>query len=374
VSSSDQTAEQVVTMTCPQCGQAVAATDQFCEACGAALDAATPVAVPAGVAAPDLDPVVTAPPARVHCTCGGEIDADGFCTTCGLRAPSERDHFSEQPAPDLAVVCDKGMVHPRNEDAAAVAIADHRRVLVVCDGVTSAIDSDIASLAAARAARDLLAAAPPASSTAPSAVVEHWTRQLTEATAAAQHAASVSDHVVAPGENPASTTFVAAVVDGPVLIAAWEGDSRCYWLPDAGIPLQVSTDDSWATEQIAGGTSREVAEADNRAHAITRWLGVDSPGGAPSTASVALDQPGWVLVCSDGLWNYCSPADDLRSLVGDRVADVGADPLAVASALCAWANEQGGHDNVTVALARLAAFVPASLPTSLPEREPTRST
>jgi hypothetical protein len=56
--------------------------------------------------------------------------------------------------------------------------------------------------------------------------------------------------------------------------------------------------------------------------------------------------------------------------VGDRVADVGADPLAVASALCTWANEQGGHDNVTVALARLAAFVPASLPVP----EPTRST
>jgi serine/threonine protein phosphatase PrpC len=81
---------------------------------------------------------------------------------------------------------------------------------------------------------------------------------------------------------------------------------------------------------------------------------------------VAVDQPGWVLVCSDGLWNYCSPADDLRSLVGDRVADVGADPLAVASSLCTWANEQGGHDNVTVALARLA--------TDLPVREPTRST
>src|SRR4029079_3181383 len=128
-----------------------------------------------------------------------------------LRAANERDHTTEQLSADVAAVCDRGRVHTRNEDAFALASSDGRVVLVVCDGVTSATDSDIASLAAARAARDLLAAAPPASSTAPSAVVERWTHHLTEATAAAQHASSVSDHVVAPGENPASTTFVAAV-------------------------------------------------------------------------------------------------------------------------------------------------------------------
>jgi serine/threonine protein phosphatase PrpC len=330
---------------CPECGQPVADGDQFCEACGARLAGGVPEPVS------EPEPVATGVAAR--CTCGGEIDADGFCTVCGLRAPKERDHFTEQPTPDLAMVCDKGIVHARNEDAAAIAAPGARRVIVVCDGVTSAIDSDIASLAAARAARDLLVAAPDASSTSTASVVEHWSQVLVDATAAAQQAAILPDAPLAKGENPPSTTFVAAVIDGPVLVAAWIGDSRCYWLPDDGIPLQVSTDDSWATEQIAHGTPREVAEADSRAHAITRWLGVDSPGGAPSTASVALQGPGWVLVCSDGLWNYCSSAADVRALVGDRVADVGADPLAVAGALCEWANQQGGHDNITAALARL---------------------
>jgi serine/threonine protein phosphatase PrpC len=200
-------------------------------------------------------------------------------------------------------------------------------------------------------------------------VVEHWTRQLSDATAAAQQAAAAADHTVGPSESPASTTYVAAVVDGSVLVTAWVGDSRCYWLPDDGATVQVSTDDSWASAQIAQGTPREVAEADTRAHAITRWLGVDSPGGEPSTASVALDRPGWVLVCSDGLWNYCSPAGELRSLVAAQVGDVGTDPLAVASALCAWANEQGGHDNVTVALARLAGSTPPE-PFESPEPDP----
>jgi serine/threonine protein phosphatase PrpC len=337
---------------CPHCGEAVGGADQFCESCGTPLrepDEMVAV-VPVGTTRPTPTPASLLPRS---CSCGGVVDPDGYCTTCGLRALSERDHFSEQPAPDVAFVCDKGIVHTRNEDAAAVSVSERRIVLVVCDGVTSATDSDIASLAAARAARDILAAAPDPDSVSPAAMVEHWTERHVEAAAAAQAGAADAAEGVAAGENPPSSTYVAAVVDGSLLVAAWVGDSRCYWLPDAGPAIQVSTDDSWATAQIAQGTPREVAEADPRAHAITRWLGIDNPGGVPSSTSIALDGPGWVLVCSDGLWNYCSPAANLRDLIAAQVATVGADPLAVASALCRWANDQGGHDNVTVALARL---------------------
>ncbi len=82
----------------------------------------------------------------------------------------------------------------------------------------------------------------------------------------------------------------------------------------------------------------------------------------PHTGVVALDQPGWVMLCSDGLWNYCSDPTELSALVESTVADrpgepAGApdravDPAALAEALVAWAVEQGGHDNITVALAR----------------------
>jgi serine/threonine protein phosphatase PrpC len=61
------------------------------------------------------------------------------------------------------------------------------------------------------------------------------------------------------------------------------------------------------------------------------------------------------MVCSDGLWNYCSEAEALRSLLHDtaaRLDDV--TPTTVAQALVDFANEQGGRDNITVALARLA--------------------
>ena len=98
---------------------------------------------------------------------------------------------------------------------------------------------------------------------------------------------------------------------------------------------------------------RDAAEADHRAHSITRWLGADAHDAVARCASMTLDGPGWVLVCSDGLWNYCSPAGELRALVAATASERGHDPVAVAQGLIDFANARGGHDNVTVALARI---------------------
>jgi serine/threonine protein phosphatase PrpC len=61
-------------------------------------------------------------------------------------------------------------------------------------------------------------------------------------------------------------------------------------------------------------------------------------------------------VCSDGLWNYCSDAAALRTLAYEHLTQTENDPLRASGALVDWANAQGGHDNITVALAR--AFAP----------------
>jgi serine/threonine protein phosphatase PrpC len=148
---------------------------------------------------------------------------------------------------------------------------------------------------------------------------------------------------------PSCTLVSAAWRDGQVVVG-WVGDSRAYWLPDDGPAEQLSVDDSWATEQIRAGVAREIAEADPKAHAITRWLGADSPDIDAETATTIATTPGWLLVCSDGLWNYCSAAADLHKLVAAQSTE----PLACAEALVQWANEQGGHDNITVTLARIA--------------------
>ncbi|MFC8921372.1 PP2C family serine/threonine-protein phosphatase [Cellulosimicrobium sp. NPDC057127] len=362
-------------LACPACGEPTHDGARFCEACGTPLapfPPAGPLPGPGAVRTdPDPEPMETfpsapvaagtagaagAPGSRPCVRCGGAVADDGYCTECGEPAASERDHWAEHPVAWVAGVCDRGVRHARNEDAMALAASGPFAALVVCDGVSSAPDSDVASLAAARAACDLLAAGGPTGA-APvvgetTARMGAWSALLGDAVRAADDAVRVSAGDVSDRANPPSCTFVAAVVDGPLVVTGWVGDSRAYWLPDAGGAHQLSVDDSWTQEMIAQGVPRAQAESSPQAHAITRWLGPDAPDPTARTAATLPDGPGWVLVCSDGLWNYCSPADDLAALVRTTEATTGREPGALGAALVRWANAQGGRDNITVALAR----------------------
>ncbi|MBO3083362.1 protein phosphatase 2C domain-containing protein [Cellulomonas sp. zg-ZUI188] len=336
-------------MTCSACGTVAEPESRFCEHCGTPLGGTAPPApAPAPAAVVEAPEEPTVPVCRA---CGGTIAADGYCEHCGEPAVNERDHWSELPSPLVGGVCDRGRRHTRNEDAMALGVVGTTAVLVVCDGVSTVPDSDIASLAAARAARDVLSTDAP--QTVPS-----WSALLVGAAASADTA--ITEAIggdMAGRAEPPSCTFVAAVVDGPTVVAGWLGDSRVYWLPDEGQALQVSVDDSAANEMIARGVPRATAEASREGHAITRWLGPDAQTVVPSTATTRAQGPGWVLVCSDGLWNYCSEADDVADLVHRTVAQVGTAPDAVAAELVRWANAQGGHDNITAALARVAVAI-----------------
>jgi len=301
----------------------------------------------------DEDTVVITRPCA---NCGGVIGPDGYCQTCGTRAPTERDHYTEHPASWVAACCDRGVRHHRNEDATAVAAEPapgSRAVLVVCDGVSTSLDSDIASLAAARAAREVLVAHRPAGLGTPASRVAAMSNAVMQAAASAN--AAVIDTTAAGSDNAASCTFAAAVVEGDLVVFGNVGDSRVYWLPDhgsSGEPIELSVDDSVAQARIAMGTPRDEAEKGPQAHAITKWLGRDSPDFSPRTGSITTGSPGWVLVCSDGLWNYASEAAAIQSLVAE-LSTPDSDPLGLAVALVNWANGCGGKDTISVALARL---------------------
>lgn len=288
--------------------------------------------------------------------CGGRIDYDGYCQTCGAKAPSVREYFEASPSSWAAGISDRGIRHSRNEDAMALdasAEVGGQAVLVVCDGVSMSADSDKASLAAARAAVGHFAGH------------DDWSQNLgdwgpgSQARAITVEAARVAnqavlDHSDLTRDSPASCTLAIGLVSGRHLLAATLGDTRVYWLPDHGAASLLSTDDSMAQEQIAAGVEREIAETGIHGHVITRWLGRDAPDIVPSLAGTLAEGPGWLLVCSDGLWNYASAPEPMGRLVGQLAArDVAALPLA--RALVDWANEQGGHDNITVALARIDA-------------------
>lgn len=353
--------------TCPQCGERLDDGVNFCEACGhqvgaepaapvpdAAADEESPISRPTNirVAAPEATAQTTVRPPCAEC--GGPVGEDLYCERCGTKAPSERDHFEANPTSWVAGVCDRGIRHTRNEDAMAIFATDdgRRAALVVCDGVSSSKDSDVSSLAAAKAALAVLQSPMPKGMGVPESNAAAVQQVFSQAAESANTA--VIAHADPSAPNPASCTFVAAVLEGSTLWTAGIGDSRAYFLPDAAEPALLTEDDSMAQVLIASGTSRAEAEADPRAHAITRWLGVDSPDIVARVSRREVTEPGWVLVCSDGLWNYAS---EPRALVEQIRAAGTQEPLALASSLVAFANGQGGHDNITVALARVGQAV-----------------
>jgi serine/threonine protein phosphatase PrpC len=364
-------------LLCPTCAAPIAAGDVFCEACGHDLDGAAPIDVagvdPARTAASDEVP-------RTHLVvpgggggassstcalCGSPIADDGFCTVCGAKALSRRDHWIESPSDWVGGVCDKGISHARNEDAMALASTPDPSfaVLVVCDGVTTAPDSDRASLAAVKEACTLLTSATrPVGSFA--ARLTEWQSILAGACAAANAEAIGVAHSLGDPDEPPSCTFVAGVRADDIIAVAWCGDSRAYWLADdPSASEQLSNDHSLGTEMIKAGRTREEAEADPTCHTITRWLGADSIDATSEFRALRLDHPGWLAVVSDGMWNYASTTAELEALVAQARADGATTPTSIAESMAAYANQCGGHDNITVALARCE---PSSTDPALP--------
>jgi len=265
----------------------------------------------------------------------------------------DRDHWTERPSTWVAGITDRGVRHEHNQDALALASAAEPgtfAALVVCDGVSSAPQSDVASLAAALAARDVLAGAAGGSSPAPGDAAG-WERRFEVAARAAVDA--IAAEASTDGANTPASTLAGAVIDGPAVVIGWIGDSRVYWFPDAGPARRLTVDDSWAQAMIEAGVPADEAERAPNAHAITRWLGTDESDHVPRRTILAPEGSGWLLACTDGLWNYASDPEALADVVGAAVEQSGADAGAVAAWLVAWANDQGGRDNVTVALARL---------------------
>ncbi|MEU3410518.1 protein phosphatase 2C domain-containing protein [Streptomyces sp. NPDC006658] len=303
--------------------------------------------------APDPRPAAPAAPARLCVACRtGRVDGDGYCENCGHAQPRERDHLERETGP-VAAVSDRGLRHHRNEDAFAVGhttLPDGTpaALAIVCDGVSSATRPDEASLAASQAAGDTLLAALPRGTHPQTAMHEAIVAAAHAVNALAGEPATAREH--APHQNAPACTIVGAVVTSGLLVVGWVGDSRVYWVPTdrAAPPARLTEDDSWAAQMVAAGLMSEAeAYADERAHAITGWLGADAYELEPHTASFRPDRPGAVVVCTDGLWNYAETAREMSEVVPP---DAATRPLHGARVLVGHALDGGGHDNVTVAV------------------------
>jgi protein phosphatase len=151
----------------------------------------------------------------------------------------------------------------------------------------------------------------------------------------------VSEHPDAEGMG---TTLVMAVALGAQVYVAHIGDSRAYWIGQDGTVTQLTQDHSAAAEAIREGrmTEEEVAGSAFQ-HALTRSL--DGSGdSAPDFGVRSVRDPGFLLLCSDGL----SGSVGDKRLAEELLRSV---PLADSSeALVEAALDQGSEDNISLAV------------------------
>lgn len=314
---------------CPGCGAPIAVADNFCERCGREL-ANVQLSVGSSVA-----------PECVSCG-WPTIAADGYCERCGQKAPSGRDHVQIDLG-SVAGVTDRGRRHRRNEDAIALAVtqtpAGPAALAAVCDGVSTSLRPDDASLAAAETALRVLLAE-----------VRAGTPSLTALAAAISAAdAAVCDLASSRSDAPA-TTIVCGCVTTDAVTLCWVGDSRAYWLSAGNSESRLLTrDDSVSAELVAvGALTENEAIGSPHEHVLTRWLGADARRGEPHTASFEPPGPGVLLLCSDGLWNYQPSATGLAELALPAALT---NPAGAAAGLVEFALDRGGEDNITAVLA-----------------------
>ena len=328
-------------MQCGKCGSENIEGARFCESCGAKIGADAPAVVGAA------------------CPCGAgpeKRDAQGFCQQCGRRQTAEtriplpRDHVEIELSPVYAAVTDRGRKHSRNEDACAIARENFNgepvSLLIVCDGVSSSQDADTASETAVNAALESLKQAV----FLPDLNAE---TALNHALMAAHHAVCLLPHSALTGKDPPLTTIVAALVIAETAAIGWVGDSRAYLIAGDEI-RQLTKDHSWQNRVVdAGEMTPEEAEIAPQAHAITQCLGLWADGTpedlpTPGMVSLSLVPGSRLLLCTDGLWNYAPAPEDVYALAA--AAPQSETALAMCRRLTDFANAQGGHDNITVAI------------------------
>jgi PPM family protein phosphatase len=148
----------------------------------------------------------------------------------------------------------------------------------------------------------------------------------------------------APGSG---TTLTAALVLGQQITVAHVGDSRAYFIYPDGRIETVTRDHSLVKRlEELGHISAEEAENYPHRNVLYRALGQGEIL-EPDIFTLAFPQPGYLMLCSDGLWGVVSEQDILRSINESPTLQRACQNLITA------ANLAGGPDNISVVLVQL---------------------
>ena len=143
-------------------------------------------------------------------------------------------------------------------------------------------------------------------------------------------------------KNGMGTTCVAALVVDKMIYLVSVGDSRGYLLTDEGIK-QITTDHTYVEMLFRSGQiTREEAKNHHMRNVITKAVGVESD---VEVDYFELEESGnfALLLCSDGLTNYCTDEQIYETVYGKNLEGAIID-------LINYANEFGGKDNITAAV------------------------
>ena len=150
----------------------------------------------------------------------------------------------------------------------------------------------------------------------------------------------------APGSG---TTLTAALVLGQQVTIGHVGDSRAYAIHPYGAGEALTRDHSLVKrlEELGQITSEEAAIHPQR-NVLYRALGQGEVL-EPDIFTAPFPQPGYLLLCSDGLWSVLSDGNVFKIVTEAK------DLQSACQSLVAAANEAGGPDNISVILVTLTA-------------------
>ncbi|MBQ4253143.1 MAG: Stp1/IreP family PP2C-type Ser/Thr phosphatase [Erysipelotrichaceae bacterium] len=231
-------------------------------------------------------------------------------------------------------ISDKGLARAQNQDSFIIREGKGALLAIVCDGIGGHRAGDVASRLACQGMVlhfDKYFANNP----------EEWFCQSLKAVNRFIYEKAIENSEL----KGMGTTMVAALImDGETWIMN-VGDSRCYEYTEKKGLVQLTEDHSLVNELIKNEGMDPQKAYEIGKHVITRavgiWLGVE-----PDIFRIDNDYQ-WLLLCSDGLYNYVPLGDIADTLAnGEEMADK-------AQRLVDFANVAGGYDNITAVMVEM---------------------
>lgn len=234
---------------------------------------------------------------------------------------------------------DKGLVRATNQDRFELArLSETLAFAVLCDGMGGENGGHIASGIAAAHVKEVMRRDLSEDMNEPT--LRGVMLSAVETANALVYEAAQKD----PKLSGMGTTMIVAVFSGRDLYLACVGDSRAYRVSPTGTD-QLSHDHTVVQMLLdIGEISQEDAQNHPKRHFITRAVGV---GSTVDTDFIMhpLEEDDFVLLCSDGLYNYLNP-EGLYPLLEQCARENNV------AALIELAKAAGGADNITAVVAK----------------------